>query len=156
MMDSIRFPDWPPAVAVFFYGSYMSRAVLANIGFTLRECDVASLSGFDIEIRPIANLVRAPGSSVCGILTLATHADLERIYSHARDVLGQIYLPHAVLVETSGTGYRPALCYIAPSMEPRPPDGAYLDRVLAAAREVGFPASYLARIESFRAPRAPG
>ena len=48
-------------------------------------------------------------------------------------------------------GYRPALCYICPRMEARPATDDYIDRILAPAREQGFPASYLARIERFRA-----
>jgi Gamma-glutamyl cyclotransferase, AIG2-like len=138
-----------PAVAVFFYGSYMNRSVLSEAGLTPHSWEVATLAGFDIDIRPRANLVRAPGSAVWGILASATHADLERLYSHARDVLGEVYLPRAVLVETSG-GYQPALCYICPRMQQRPAARDYIDRILAPAREHGFPADYLTRIERYR------
>ena len=85
-----------PAVAVFFYGSYMNRAVLAEAGLTPHSWEVATLAGFDIHIGPRANLVAAPGTSVWGILATATHDELERLYAHARDVLGEIYLPHPV------------------------------------------------------------
>jgi hypothetical protein len=139
-----------PAVAVFFYGSYMNRAVLAEAGLTPQSWQVATLAGFDIHIGPRANLVAAPGASVWGILATAVHAELDRLYTHARDVLGEIYLPHPVLVESAPKSYSPALCYICPDMEARPAARDYIDRILAPAREHGFPADYLQRIERFR------
>ncbi len=142
--------DSAPAVAVFFYGSYMNRGVLAEAGLTPQSWEVASLAGFNIDIRPRANLVRAPGSAVWGILATATHVELELLYAHARDVLGEIYLPHPVLVENPEGSYRPALCYMCPRMEARPAAGDYIDRILAPAREHGFPPDYLQRIERFR------
>jgi hypothetical protein len=138
-----------PEVAVFFYGSYMNRAVLAEVELSPRAWEVATLSGFDIDIRPRANLVRAAGASVWGILSAATHAELARLYAHASDVLGETYLPQAVLVEAGG-GFRPALCYICPRMDVRPAADDYIDRILAPAREHRFPPDYLQRIERFR------
>jgi hypothetical protein len=86
---------------------------------------------------------------VYGVLATATHAELERLYAHAHQVLGEVYLPEAVLAEQLGGGLRPALCYIAPAMRAAPADPAYVERILRPARELGFPASYLARIERF-------
>jgi hypothetical protein len=137
------------AAAVFFYGSYMNRAVLAEVALEPRSWEVATLAGFDLDIRPRANLVRSAGSAVWGILASATHVELDRLYAHASDVLGEIYLPHAVLVEAAG-GFRPALCYICPRMEARPAASDYIDRILAPAREHHFPPEYLEKIERFR------
>jgi cation transport regulator ChaC len=137
-------------VAVYFYGSYMNRAVLGEAGLTPRSWEVATLAGFDIHIRPRANLVRAPGVAVWGILAGASHEELDRLYAHAREVLGEVYLPQAVLVELAGGGFRPALCYVCPHMRERPAADDYIDRILAPARDHGFPASYLERIERFR------
>ena len=67
-------------------------------------------------------------------------------------MLGEVYLPEAVLAETLDDRSRPALCYIRPEMRPRPADGAYVDRIAGPARSSGFPESYVKRIESFRAP----
>jgi hypothetical protein len=142
-------------VLVFFYGSYMNRAVLAEVGLEPESFEVASLPGFDLRIAPRANLVRAPGQLVLGVLASATHAELDRLYAHARDVLGEVYLPEAVLVHTRSGAWRPALCYVAPRMLERPADPAYVDRILEAARDLGFPPWYVARIEAFRA-RPPG
>ena len=135
---------------VFFYGSYMNRAVLAEVGLIPKTWEVASLPGFDICISPRANLVRSPGEVVFGVLAQATHAELDRLYDHARNVLGEVYLPEAVLVQTQTGGWQPALCYIATHMVERKAEPAYVERILQPARELGFPGWYLARLESFR------
>ena len=136
-------------VRTFFYGSYMNPAVLAETGLRPARFVVARLPGYDIRIEPRANLVAAPGREVYGVLTEATHEELARLYAHAQDVLGETYLPHPVLVETD-EGPRPALCYLCSSMAARGADAAYVDRILAPARQFRFPAEYIARLESFR------
>jgi hypothetical protein len=139
-----------PRIAVFFYGSYMNPKVLAEAGLAPDRFETARLDGFDVEIRPLANLVESPERCVYGLLTRATHAELERLYAHARDVLGGTYLPHPVVVETRSSGARPALCYIAPASPARPAANEYVDRILAPAREHAFPEWYVKRLESFR------
>ena len=141
----------PRPVLVFFYGSYMNRAVLAEIGLSPALWEPASLSGFDIRIAPRGNLVRAPGHIVFGVLAAATHAELDRLYTHAQTVLGETYLPEAVLVRTQTGAWHPTLCYIATDMKPAPPEAAYVARILEPARELAFPAWYIERLESFLA-----
>jgi hypothetical protein len=140
-------------VAVFFYGSYMNRNVLDEIGLTPGVWEPASLPGFEIRIAPRANLIRAADQVVFGVLATATHAELERLYAHARDVLGEVYRPEAVLVHTRGGDWRPALCYVASQMAEQSADPAYVERILKPARELGFPPWYLARLASFRPQR---
>jgi len=138
-------------VFVFFYGSYMNPAVLAEVGVAPASWEAASLPGFEIRIAPRANLVRAGGQVVYGVLATATHGELERLYAHAQAVLGELYLPEAVLVHTARGEWRPALCYLAPHMAEQAADPAYVERILQPARELGFPAWYLAHVASFRA-----
>src|SRR5262249_57809154 len=90
-----------PQVWVFFYGSYMNRGVLREVGLEPQRWEAARLDGFDIQVRPRANLVRSDRHSVYGVLATATHAELARLYAHARDVLGEAYLPEAVLAGTA-------------------------------------------------------
>jgi hypothetical protein len=139
-----------PRVAVFFYGSYMNRVVLREVGLVPDRFEVAHLDGYDIRIAPRANLVPSDRHRVYGVLSEATHAELTRLYAHAKDVLGETYLPHPVLVRDAAGAFRPALCYIAPHMAPAPPDPAYVDRIVAPARELCFPDWYLQRLESER------
>jgi hypothetical protein len=140
-----------PRVWVFFYGSYMNLNVLREVDVVPEQLEVAELFGYDIRIQPRANLVRSERDSVYGVLATATHQELSRLYAHAKDVLGETYLPEAVLAETVAGSWRPALCYIAYQMEPRPADPDYLDRILGPARQLRFPAWYIERLERFRA-----
>jgi hypothetical protein len=137
-------------VWTFFYGSYMNRRVLAEVDLVPERSEVARLWGFEIRIQPLANLVPADGACVYGLLATATHTELTRLYRHAEEVLGSLYLPEAVLVEAQDGASRPALCYLAQQMEPKPAAADYVDRILEPARELGFPSWYLARLESFK------
>ena len=138
-----------PRVWVFFYGSYMNLDVLREVDLVPGECEVATLVGFDISIRPRANLIASDQHLVYGIVATATHSELGRLYDHARDVLGETYLPQAVLVQERSGNWRAALCYIAPQMRPRPAARDYVDRIIKPAREFAFPSWYIARLESF-------
>ena len=136
-----------PKIWVFFYGSYMNRVVLSEADVAFGAFEVARLDGYDIRIAPRANLVASPEHCVYGVLARATHAELARLYAHAKDVLGETYLPHPVLAHVQNGDWRPALCYIALSMVPRAPDPDYVDRIVAPARELGFPEWYVERLD---------
>ncbi len=133
--------------AVFFYGSFMRRDVMARGGFYPERIEVARLNGFDIDLCPHACISRSDRHAIYGILVNATHAELDRLYS--MDGVG-IFLPEAVVAETADGRMQPALCYIPPAHGNQPPDVEYLERLLTAAREYGFPQWYLERLESFR------
>jgi hypothetical protein len=139
-----------PKVWVFFYGSYMNFGVLREVDFVPEKWAVARLDGFDISIRPRANLIRSDQHCVYGIVATATHVELARLYAHAQNVLGELYLPEAVLAQTQAGPWQPALCYICAEMEPQPPDNAYVERILQPAREFGFPEWYVTRLQSLR------
>jgi cation transport regulator ChaC len=139
-----------PRVWVFFYGSYMNRSVLAESELVVAELEPARLSGWDIAIRPRANVVRSEMGTVHGVLARLSHDELTKLYAHAQTVLGETYLPEAVLTETRTGAWRPALCYICPEMAPRPAAADYVDRIVDAACEHGLPADYVARLEGFR------
>jgi len=136
-------------VLTFFYGSYINPTVLREVELVPERVEVARLPGFDIQIRPLANLVASDQHTVYGILATATHAELERLYAHARDVLGGIYLPYPVLAHTTSGQAAPALCYIAPRIEAAPASPDYVGRILEPARKYGFPRWYIERLESF-------
>lgn len=134
---------------VFFYGSYMDFAVLREVDYRPTESLVATLSGYDIVIGPRANLVRSTEHVVYGVAATATHAELDRLYSeHAQKKLGELYLPHPVLIETLAGTFMPALTYICPHMTPAPADPAYVGRITGAARSQKFPEWYIRRLES--------
>jgi hypothetical protein len=136
-----------PKTRVFFYGSFINRQVLAEVDLVPDCVEVARLWGFDIRIKPLANLVRSDRHSVYGIVCETTHVELNRLYG--QDWVGE-YFPEPVLVETVEGRLLPALCYIAPRMKPSPAAGDYIDRIVDPAREYGFPGWYVERLERFR------
>lgn len=128
----------------------MNLDVLKEVDLVPEQFEVAKLNGFDIEIRPLANLVRSDQHCVYGIIATTTHEELKRLYAHAQDILGGTYLPEAVIVETLENKMIPALCYISQSLEPKPPANEYVEKIVNAARTFKFPTWYIDRLESFR------
>lgn len=138
-------------VWVFFYGSYINLNVLKEIDISPDFFDIAKLSGFEIVIQPRANLIASFAHEVFGILTTASHSELERLYTeHALDILGERYLPEAVVVQLLDGSLQPALCYISHEMKAQPAENDYIDRIVGPAREYDFPKSYIKHLESFR------
>ena len=139
-----------PEVWTFFYGSYINLDVLKEVDYEPREYEVARLTGFDITIRPLANLVRSEKHTAYGIVATGTHAELSRLYDHAEKVLGGRYLPEAVLVQTMSNRWLPALCYISPGLSGENPANDYVDRIVNPAKRYGFPSWYVEKLASFR------
>jgi hypothetical protein len=140
-----------PKVWVFFYGSYINFEVLKEADLVPGEWEVARLPGFDIHIGPRANLLRSDQHTVWGINATATHAELTRLYiDHAKGVLGETYLPEAVLTYSAHGQLRPAMTYICSAMEAASAEAGYVERIAAPARQFGFPDWYIKRIERFR------
>ena len=140
-----------PKVRVFFYGSFINRDVLARAGYRPQKMDVARLDGFDIALRPLATLIRSDRHFIYGVLTTATHVELERLYG---EDWVRAYLPEAVIVTTRDGAIHPALCYIAPSRTGcstgEAPFERYLDHIIEPARQLGFPAWYIERLEMLK------
>lgn len=143
-------PDKETSIWTFFYGSFINLEVLKKVDVRPRTIEVARLPGFDIRIRPLANIERSDQGIVYGINAAVTHPELERLYR--QDWVGS-YFPEAVLTETLEAKLVPALVYIAPVGEDSDPSPDYVERILAPARDFGFPQWYLDRLASF-APKA--
>lgn len=146
-------PSLAPEIAVnripvFFYGSFMRREVLMHGGFEPDAIEVARLNGFDISCCPHAYIGRSDQHAIYGILVRATHEELHRLYTMSG--VG-VFLPEAVVVETSAGRLHPAMCYIPPFREDKPADAEYVGHLVAAARGYGFPDWYIARLEALRA-----
>ncbi len=76
--------------------------------------------------------------------------ELTRLYEHASQVLGGVYLPEAVLVVPDSGPPTVALCYISQTLKPAPASNEYIDRIVTPAQWYGFPAGYIEHLESFR------
>ena len=139
-------------VWTFYYGSNINLEILKRFDYVPDRVEVARLPGFDITVSPLANLVPSERHCVYGILATGTHDDLDRLYGrYVQDELGATYLPEAVLCETLDRRWVPALCYIAEPTEPSQATDDYLDRIVKPARDFGFPAWYIEKLEDFRA-----
>ena len=137
-------------VWTFFYGSNMDLDVLKSVDYVPEAVQVARLSGYDIRIAPLSNLVRSDEHSVYGIIASGTHAELDRLYGeYVQARLGATYLPWPVLCEKLDGSLVPALCYIDPEPSSGTPDSGYIAKVIGPARQYGFPDWYIERLESF-------
>ena len=146
-MTSHNFSEPDLRVRVFFYGSFINRDVLSQVGLIPERVEAAWVWGYDIRIEPHANLVHSDQHCVYGIVCDTTHVKLRQLYGQK---WVSDYLPEAVLVETNGGRFSPALCYISPSSKKAPAADEYIDRIVISAREYGFPEWYIARLDSFR------
>jgi cation transport regulator ChaC len=139
-----------PHVWVFFYGSTMNVNVLKALGVEPVAWETARLGGFEVSVRPRVNVARSNSGTVYGVVVSVTHDELTRLYTHLRDEFGQVYAAEAVLVETADGKWRPALCYVCPTMEPRAADPRHVEDIAAAVRSLHFPAWYVQKIEAFK------
>ena len=138
-----------PQVWVFFYGSFMNRALLEQRGIVADQVEVVRLPGYAISIGPLANLTPSAADCVYGILVRLTHRELDHLYADLPSAATR-YLPEAVLVQTEAGSWRPALSYVTLPFESAPPAPDYLGHILSAAREYRFPDWYIQRLEAFR------
>jgi hypothetical protein len=84
--------SWDNAVvAVFFYGSFISRDVLAEHDVIVDRYEVAHLDGYDIVIQPLANLTMSPSkrSQALGIPRAVTSHHL-RTHLHPREITSTV------------------------------------------------------------------
>ena len=133
-------------VAAFFYGSFIRPEIMALTGFQPKKTQVAILHGFDIVFDPHANIFRSDAHSICGVLVYPTHDELNKMY--ARDGVG-VFLPEAVIVETMDNKLLPVMCYMPPEKGTQPADLAYVQHIVKAAKEHGFPSWYVDKLEQF-------
>ena len=135
----------------FFYGSNMDLDVLKSVDYVPEHVHTAKLSGYDIRIDPLANLVKSDAHCVYGIIASGTHAELDRLYGeYVQEKLGARYLPYPVICERTDGSLLPALCYLNPKKTSGAPNPGYIDKVIGPAKSFGFPDWYLQRLGSFR------
>lgn len=129
----------------FFYGGLINPEVMERMGMQPRQQELATLSGYDICISPWVNLVHSPRDRVFGLLLQLTHRELSQAYGQ----LKVAYLPYPVVAEDQSGRLRPALCYLASSMQPAQAEASHVLNLLKPAERLGFPEWYLAKIRSF-------
>ncbi|HEX6719882.1 MAG TPA: gamma-glutamylcyclotransferase family protein [Pyrinomonadaceae bacterium] len=136
-------------VRIFFYGTFMSRAVLADYGIDVPTVVPAKLRGYQLHIKLRANLINDDRSCSYGSIAELTHDELATLYQNIEQHSGLKYLPEPVIAETLDGAFIPVLCYIAPHMDESPPPSDYVRQLASCVRELGLPEWYAAYIESF-------
>lgn len=148
-------------ISTFFYGSFMDRSVLKQLGVAVEASEPAMLPGFQIELRPRVNLHRSDRHIVHGAVMSLTHDELTRLYGLGHkdlQALGvtvpagdptDLYQPEAVVVALANGAWRAATCYIADQQTPADPSDAYVQSVVAAARTLRLPDWYIEHLQSF-------
>ena len=133
----------------FAYGSNMSRAVMRRHAPGARPVGAAMLEHhrFVITGDGYASVEAQRGATVHGVLWRLTPRD--RVTLDAwENIAAGLYRSETLPVLEAGRR-RPALVYLArPSGEGRAKPG-YVEIVIAAAREWGFPADYIASLQRF-------
>jgi hypothetical protein len=131
-------------VAVFLYGLFMDMGLLHQRGLAPSHPQVASLDGYDIEIRDRATLLPRTEARVYGIVTGLTHVDIGTLYAEP-SVMD--YRPEAVLVTREDGRQVPALCYLLPQVTGTRRNTTYAVKLLELATTLAFPGAYLATLQ---------
>lgn len=124
---------------VFFYGSFMDAAVLAERGIAARNGRRARVKGWQLVFEPAPSLVRSLCGVVWGMAFDATSEELRRLY--AAPLHGAAYRPVELTVSIAGREI-PAVAYVADPASGGAADDA-VERVKDAARAAGLPAAYV-------------
>ena len=136
-------------VRIFFYGTFMSPAVLAEHGIYSPDVVPAKLNGYKLSIRPRVNLARVESANVYGSIAALTPTEISRLYGELESQFGLKYFPEAVIVESLDGAFYPVLCYVAPHMDDGEPAPEYVRQLAACVRELGLPEWYALHVESF-------
>ena len=131
-------------VAVFLYGLFMDMDGLQQRGLDPSNPQVASLNGYDIEIRDRATLIPCTEARVYGIVTGLTRVEIDTLYAEP-SVLD--YRPEAVVVILGDGRQVPALCYNLPTVTGSHRNTTYAVQLLELAKALAFPGAYLATLQ---------
>jgi gamma-glutamylcyclotransferase (GGCT)/AIG2-like uncharacterized protein YtfP len=127
----------------FAYGSNMSRAQMRPRCGAAREIGPGVLEGyrFIITADGYASVLPAPGGIVHGLVWRLTPRDLAAL--DAYESLDSGLYRAVTLPVRRGGAHAPALVYVGRSRVPGRPRPGYLEDVVAAARDLGFPPTYI-------------
>ena len=137
----------------FAYGSNMAKEQMAS------RCPGSRLAGrarllahsFLINERGVASVAPAQGCVTQGLLWTVTPAD-EKILDGYEGVAGGHYLKKVVAVHPVDSSEAvQAVIYVASNNRPGVPRPGYLEKIIPAACECGFPPEYVAELESWMA-----
>jgi len=131
------------SLKIFFYGSFMDLELLRTLGVVPKTFETAELKDWSIAFSPMATLVRSEGDHVYGTIAELSRDEVRTLYT--RDDLKH-YTPVDITVATEQNNRVPAQCYISKPAAGQNPSVEYLQRVVQASENLGFPPAYLAKL----------
>ncbi len=132
-------------VAVFFYGLFMDKSVLAAKGIVPSSAAVGTVDGYRLRIGKRATLVPEPGGRVHGVVMTIGEDEAADLYS---DESVADYVPEPVSVRLPGGVVTSAICYNLPPGDLGKVNAAYADALVRLATTLGFPQDYLDQIRA--------
>lgn len=131
--------------AVFFYGLFMDRSLLASRGITPLKATVGYVDGYSLRIGRRATLVPDQADRAYGVLMTILARDLTALYSE-KSVAD--YIPESVTVMMPDGRRESAVCYNLPAGKLGGTNAQYANSLLELAGKLGLPDTYLRQIKS--------
>lgn len=130
---------------VFFYGLFMDESILAKNGVAPRNPRKGYLNDYTLKIGNRASLVPLEGEKAYGIVMRVEEEQLVKLYAEPSV---SDYIPEEVQVVVEGEDSVSAMCYNLPESALTGTNTSYAKSLHELAKSIGFPASYLWKIES--------
>lgn len=130
-------------VAVFFYGLFMDKSLLASRGINPSRATVGYVDGYGLRIGRRATLVPDETNRTYGILMTIRAEDVTALYSEESVA---DYVPETVSVMLRDGTREPAICYNLPESKLEGTNSQYANSLLILAGDLGLPSAYLQQI----------
>jgi hypothetical protein len=130
-------------VAVFFYGLFMDKSLLASKGIRPSRATMGYVDGYGLRVGRRATLVPDKTNRAYGVLMTIRAEDVRALYSE-KSVAD--YISETVSVVLSDGTLETALCYNLPESTLEGTDSQYANSLLTLAGKLGLPSDYLQQI----------
>ena len=130
---------------VFFYGLFMDESILTKNGVAPKNPRKGYLNDYTLKIGNRASLVPCEGEKAYGIVMRVEEDQLVKLYAEPSVA---DYIPEEVQVVVEGEDPVSAMCYNLPEEFLIGTNASYARSLHELAKSLGFPDSYLMKIES--------
>ena len=130
-------------VAVFFYGLFMDKSLLASRGISPSRATVGYVDGYGLRIGRRATLVPDETNRAYGVLMKIRAEDVRALYSEESVA---DYVSESVSVMLPDGTLEPAVCYNLPESKLEGTNPQYANSLLILAGKLGLPSAYLQQI----------
>ncbi len=130
-------------VAVFFYGLFMDKSLLASRGIRPSRATVGYVDGYGLRIGRRATLVPDETNRAYGVLMKIRAEDVRALYSEESVA---DYVSESVSVVLPDGTLESAVCYNLPESKMKGTNSQYANSLLTLAAKLGLPSDYLQQI----------